>query len=292
MEKYLQIIINSYTGYADYLWKAISQPSWNNYFYWLIGVSLVCFGLEYFFPWRKNQSKIRNDFWMDAFYMFFNFFLFGLMGFSAVSNVFAQFFNDLLASIGITNWAIFTEKNLPYWIHFLILFIFKDFIQFNIHRLLHAVPWLWEFHKVHHSVKEMGFAAHLRYHWMENVVYKVLQYIPLGIIGYGLRDFFAAEIIALCIGHLNHSNFDLPIGKLKYIFNSPQMHLWHHAKYIPSPIGINFGISLSIWDYLFKTAYFPEEDANLELGFEDENEFPKDFVGQELYPLGKKTEKQ
>ncbi len=30
------------------------------------------------------------------------------------------------------------------------------------HLLGHKVPILWEFHKVHHSVEQMGFAAHLR----------------------------------------------------------------------------------------------------------------------------------
>lgn len=63
-----------------------------------------------------------------------------------------------------------------------ILFV-SDFVQWNTHRLLHRVPMLWNFHKVHHSVKEMGFAAHLRYHWMEPVVYKSLLYIPIAIIG-------------------------------------------------------------------------------------------------------------
>jgi AraC-like DNA-binding protein len=61
----------------------------------------------------------------------------------------------------------------------LLLFLVRDFVQWNVHRLLHRAPRLWEFHKVHHSVQQMGFAAHLRYHFMENIVYRTLEYIPL-----------------------------------------------------------------------------------------------------------------
>ena len=76
----------------------------------------------------------------------------------------------------------------------------------------------------------MGFAAHLRYHWMENVVYRVLEYIPLAMIGYGITDFFIVHAFAIVIGHFNHSNLRLPLGPLKYVLNNPQMHIWHHAK--------------------------------------------------------------
>jgi sterol desaturase/sphingolipid hydroxylase (fatty acid hydroxylase superfamily) len=94
----------------------------------------------------------------------------------------------------------------------LTLLIVRDFIQWNIHRLLHRVNFLWEFHKVHHSVEEMGFAAHLRYHWVENVVYRTFEYIPLAMIGFGIEDFFIVHIFTLAVGHFNHSNFRLKLG--------------------------------------------------------------------------------
>lgn len=57
-------------------------------------------------------------------------------------------------------------------------------VQWNTHRLLHKVPFLWEVHKVHHSVREMGYAAHLRYHFGETIVYRTIEYIPLAIISF------------------------------------------------------------------------------------------------------------
>lgn len=290
MKNYWNIIADSYQGYANYLFQEILNPSWHNYFYWLIGVSLFFLALEWFRPWRKDQPKFRKDFWMDTFYMFFNFFLFSLLIYNAVSNVVVNFLNDSLASIGINNLLAFEVMSWPIWSHLLIGFLVRDFVQWWVHRLLHRVPTLWEFHKVHHSVAQMGFAAHLRYHWMENVVYRTLEYLPLALIGIGLRDFFIIHIFTLAVGHFNHSNFRLNIGPLKYIFNNPQMHIWHHAYDLPKERknGVNFGITLCLWDYLFRTNYMPSDGRDIKLGFPGVEEFPKDFLGQNTHGFKKR----
>jgi sterol desaturase/sphingolipid hydroxylase (fatty acid hydroxylase superfamily) len=280
MNKYLTTITDSYTGYWNYLKGEILNPSWHNYFYWLIGLSLFCWTLEILFPWRKNQSIFRKDFFLDGFYMFFNFFLFSLIGYNALSNVGVKAFNDFLALFGITNLVAFNIQSWPVWSQLLVMLLVKDFVDWNVHRILHRVPWLWEFHKVHHSVEEMGFAAHLRYHWMETLVYRTFEYIPLAMIGFGIQDFMIVHIFAVAIGHLNHSNVKISWGPLKYILNSPEMHIWHHAKEIPNRYGINFGITFSFWDYLFKTVYWPRSGRDEQLGFERSEFFPTTFFKQ------------
>lgn len=295
MEKYLDIIKNSYSGYWNYLKNEILlQNNWDNYFYGLIAISLLVWLLEILFPWRKNQSLFRKDFWLDTFYMFFNFFLLNLIVLIALSNTAAALLNDALGLIGlsISSFQLFDVDNLPKWLGLLIFFLVTDFVQWNTHRLLHRVPWLWNFHKVHHSVKEMGFAAHLRYHWMEPVVYKSLLYIPIAIIGgFDAQDVAIVYFFAIAIGHLNHANLGWDYGKLKYIFNNPKMHIWHHAKELPPHVrfGVNYGLTLSLWDYIFKTSYVPHNGRDIELGFEGDEHFPKDFLHQELYPLKTKN---
>lgn len=290
MEKYLKIFVDAYTGYWNYLKDEISNPSWHNYFYWLIGLSLAVWLIEIVIPWRKKQPIFRKDFWLDGFYMFFNFFLFSLIVYNGISNVAVELFNDFLGLFGITNLVAIHVNNLPAWAQLLLLFVLADFIQWNVHRMLHRVPWMWEFHKVHHSVKEMGFAAHLRFHWMETIIYKTVQYIPLSMIGFGIDDFFIVHIATLLIGHLNHANLNLDYGPLKYIINNPKMHIWHHVKDLPEGFtyGINFGISLSLWDYIFKTASIPSEGRDIELGFPGDETFPYDLSHQMIYPLKKK----
>ncbi|MEH6704453.1 MAG: sterol desaturase family protein [Galbibacter orientalis] len=289
MEKYIDIIENSFSGYFNYLVKEISNPSWTNYFYWLIGLSILVFLFEIIVPWRKKQSVIRKGFWLDTFYILFNFFLFSLIGYNALSNVGVELFNDFLGIFGIKNIVALEVKDFPVWMQLLIMFIVADFVQWNIHRMLHRVPWMWKFHKVHHSVKEMGFAAQFRFHFLETIVYKSIQYIPLAMIGFGIEQFFVVHMFSVFVGHLNHANLDWSYGKLGYVFNNPRMHIWHHAKALPAerPYGMNFGLTLSIWDYLFGTAYVPKSGRDIELGFEDDANFPNTFLKQMKYPFKK-----
>lgn len=288
MTKYWEIFVDAYQGYANYLWYELTHPHAKNYLLWLLGISVFFFVLELVKPWRKNQPKFRKDFWLDFFYMFFNFFLFSLIIYNAASEVVVNLWNDALALVGISNLVALEIGSWPVWLQLLTLFLVRDFVQWNIHRLLHRIPFLWEFHKVHHSVEQMGFAAHLRYHWMENVVYRSLEYLPLAMIGFGIDDFFIVHIFTLAVGHFNHSNFKLPLGPLKYLFNNPQMHIWHHAKELPPdrPYGMNFGLTLSLWDYLFGTASIPEDGRDVELGFPGMEEFPDGFLGQNLHGFG------
>jgi len=249
--------------------------------------------LEIVMPWRKGQPRIRTDFWIDAWYMFFNFFVFSLIGYAALSDVVVYALRSgITMATGIADFSWIDVRQLPGWSQLLILFVVRDFIQWNVHRLLHAAPRLWEVHKVHHSVEQMGFAAHLRYHWGETMVYRTIEYLPLSLFGFGLTDFFAVHILALAIGHLNHANFDLPIGPLRYVFNSPQMHIWHHAKHLPAGVkGVNYGISLSCWDWLFGQAYIPSNGRDIPLGFDHIEQYPRGFFKQLLAPFQPRQQK-
>ena len=333
MSRLIEIFLEGYSGYASYLWYEITHPSFNNYFYWLIGVSLFFFVLEVIIPWRKKQAIIRRDFWLDAFYMFFNFFLFSLIIYNAASDVVVNLFNDGIKAAfnGFDLQGLNPMKTWPMWAILITGFVVRDFVQWWVHRLLHWSDWLWQFHQVHHSVEQMGFAAHLRYHWMENIVYRTLEYIPLALLGIGLHDFFIIHIFTLAWGHHNHSNISVShrytgalvlglIGLIisqnlldfnlvgtptmmstiiivgagaaigyfllgpvmKYVFNSPEMHLWHHSYELPKErrYGINFGLTLSMWDYIFGTAYQPHDQGNIRLGFPGVEHFPEAFHQQ------------
>ena len=294
MDKYFTIIQKSYSDYWNYLKQSVlMELNWENYFYGLIVISLVVWLFEIVFPWRKNQAIFRKNFWQDVFYMFFNFFLLNLIVLIALSNSAGQIFNDILGffDLSITSFQLFNINEFPFWLRIFIFFIIIDFVQWFTHTLLHKYDFLWNFHKVHHSVKEMGFAAHLRYHWMEPVVYNSMKYIPLAIMGgFTAKDVALVHFFNITIGHLNHANINWDYGFLKYILNNPKMHIWHHAKELPKEKskGVNFGITLSIWDYIFKTNYIPHSGRDIEIGFENDEDFPKTFIGQEIYPLNKK----
>ena len=288
MEKYVNAFINSFNGTVDWTWKSIvfEVPWYTNYFWGLIAISLIVWALEIAFPWRKQQAILRRDFWLDVFYMFFNFFIFSII-ISGVYKILELLFENFnitsksLALFDISQWAL--------WLQLLTFFIILDFVQWFTHVLLHKYPALWKFHKVHHSVKEMGFAAHLRYHWMENIFYKPLKTFGVMLIGgFEPEQAYVVHFITIAIGHLNHANIKITWGVFKYILNNPVMHLYHHAYLVPEGRnGMNYGISLSLWDYIFKTNYIPEDSGTVEIGFKGDEEFPTNFVAQNLYGFKK-----
>lgn len=288
MEKYFEGFINAIVGTANWTWKSIifEVPWYMNYFWGLIIISLVVWMLEILFPWRKDQSIFRRDFWLDGFYMFFNFFLFAI----AISG-FYKLLGLLFSDLGIkqSSLALIDMSQFPSWLQLLIFFLILDFVQWFTHILLHKYSFLWKFHQIHHSVKEMGFAAHLRYHWMENVFYKPLKTFGVMILGgFEPEQAYIVHFFAIAIGHFNHANIKITWGPLKYVLNNPVMHLYHHAHDLPDgKYGVNFGISLSLWDYIFKTDFIPEDSGTIELGFKGDEKVPNSFWKQITYGLKK-----
>jgi sterol desaturase/sphingolipid hydroxylase (fatty acid hydroxylase superfamily) len=280
MNAYLEIFKNSFLGTVDWPW-------YNNYFWGLIVISLLVWGLEIAFPWRKHQSVFRKDFWLDGFYMFFNFFVFSIV----ISGVYAILEHSFgLFNVTMKSIAVVDISNWPMWVQLIVFFLVLDFVQWFTHVLLHRYDFLWRFHKVHHSVEEMGFAAHLRYHWMENIFYKPLKTFGVMLLGgFEPSQAYLVHFIAISIGHLNHANVHITYGPLKYLLNNPVMHLWHHVYHLPEGLkhGLNYGISLSIWDYIFKTASIPKDDANIKLGYPGVEEMPNSFIGQLTYGFKK-----
>ncbi len=284
MERYINGFIDSFLGSLQWTWKSIlfEVPWYTNYFWGLIVLSLLVWGLEILFPWRKEQSIFRKDFWLDAFYMFFNFFIFAIV-ISGFYKLLELFFLDI--GVSISSLTIIDMSEWPAWAQLAIFFIVLDFVQWFTHILLHRFSFLWRFHQIHHSVKEMGFAAHLRYHWMENILYKPLKTLGVMVLGgFEPEQAYIVHFIAIAIGHLNHSNIKLTWGPLKYVLNNPVMHLYHHAYTLPKgSYGVNFGISLSLWDYLFRTNYIPDDNGETPLGFPGDESVPKDFFHQLWY---------
>ena len=71
----------------------------------------------------------------------------------------------------------------PLWLQFVVFLLLKDFLEWCVHNLLHRVPALWAFHKLHHSIEELDWIGNFRFHWMEVVIYKSLTYFPLVVLG-------------------------------------------------------------------------------------------------------------
>lgn len=253
------------------------------YLYWLLGISAVFFVLERLLPARRGQRALRPQLGNDLFYLvlhgyLWSFFTGGLIG------LFATWTKGGLGLLGLmpkATWLSGTSAPMQFLVYLLV----ADFLQWNVHRLLHRVPLLWKFHQVHHSIQDMDWAGAFRFHWMEVVVYRSLLYVPLLFLGGDSGPLFAVAIFSTIWGHFNHSNLALDIGPLARVFNSPRMHLWHHDASDEGGTAKNFGIVLSLWDWLFGTAYWPRDRAPARLGFPEDERMPADLPRQLAYPL-------
>lgn len=145
------------------------------------------------------------------------------------------------------------------------LFILSDFTRYWLHRLLHTVPFLWEFHKVHHSAKVLTPMTFYRIHPIENLLFGLRYALSIGIVTGVFIYFFGAMIgiyeilgtniflyvFSLMGSNLRHSHVKLSYPKIiENICISPLQHQLHHStKYYDK----NYGGYLSIWDKAFGT---------------------------------------
>lgn len=264
-------------GDIHWLWLQLTlQVDWSqNMLFWVTLMTGLILAVEHWKPWRKEQAFFRKDWGQDLAYLYLNIFVFSIALRSAYT---------LLSTVWSTDLNLLDLRGLAIGWQLLIFFVLQDFLQWCVHRLLHGNAWLWRFHQIHHSVEEMGVAAHFRYHWLENVFYRPTTLATLAFFG-GVEPSMAmvVHLITLGIGHLNHSNLYLSWGPLRYIFNSPSLHLLHHSREHIKGGGVNFGLSLSCWDYLFGTAVEPTLDGTLPLGFEGVEQVPKSLWSQLMY---------
>src|SRR6266852_109484 len=243
---------------------------------WLFGFSLAFLIFERLLP-RHPQRLLRRGFFSDLAYLVFNSEYLGmLLGMIAV---------PVAAHLRVHQWLdIGIMRGQPFWVQFPVLVLVMDFSRYLIHNLLHRVPWLWEFHKVHHSIEELDWIGDWRFHWGEMLVYNALLYAPTALLGASAKVALAVGVFDTLIGHFAHANLRWRIGWLKYVINSPQMHIWHHNHPDCGPVNRNFALTLSVWDWLFGTAHLPEHDP-ARLGFEGIERYPGELPGQWWAPF-------
>jgi len=256
----------------------------NHYVFWLFVVSLLCWALERLRPWRKQQRAFRRDIAQDYLWLAFNGHFAGVL----LSYAAAALLGFADRGLGLDWIKSLADVRLlatrPPWQQFAVFLVAKDFLEWCIHNLLHRVPWLWEFHKLHHSIEELDWIGNMRFHWMEIVVYKGLSYLPLVLLGVDHRVVFWVAVFSTLVGHLNHANLDLSWGPLGYVVNSPRFHVWHHDVILHGRAGQNFAIVFTLWDWLFGTAHAAEGQP-ARLGFEGMERFPRSLPARMVYPF-------
>jgi sterol desaturase/sphingolipid hydroxylase (fatty acid hydroxylase superfamily) len=158
-------------------------------------------------------------------------------------------------------------------------FVFDDFIRFIHHYLMHKIPWLWKFHKTHHSATTLTPLTLYRTHPIESAIATVRNSFSLSIATSFFVFLFQSELTMVTLfgvnffgflfnllgSNLRHSHIPISFGALENIFISPKQHQIHHSA-DPAHFDKNFGVSLSIWDILFKSHLKSKSIRRLKFG--------------------------
>ncbi len=265
--------------------------STKNYFFWLLIVSVFTFFLERIFTWRKSQKVLRKGIVQDLFFLIFNGHYAGILIAYLAVYVLGSLFhlsglNGMMMRIRSLNLLIAW----PIVIQGIAFLLIKDFVSWLTHILLHRVPWMWQFHKLHHSITELDWIGNFRFHWMEIIIYRAFTYFPLVILGVPQQVILVIAVIETLIGNLNHANIHWGYGFMGYILNSPRFHAWHHDIVShDSKYGQNYAIIFSFWDRIFGTVYYPhDKEMPQHFGFKGMQIFPETLGKRLIYPLFKK----
>lgn len=158
--------------------------------------------------------------------------------------------------------------------------VVDDFASFFIHYLMHKIPWLWEFHKIHHSATALNPFTQYRIHPVELIINNfrglVVKGIITGVFLYlasgqvSLLTFFGINIFNFLFffwgANLRHSHVKLKyFNFLEYFIISPYQHQIHHSNN-PELYDTNMGSRLAIWDWMFGTLIRSESVKTLRFG--------------------------
>ncbi len=175
-------------------------------------------------------------------------------------------------------------RELPIWIQIPVAVLLGDFIIYWGHRLSHRVAFLWRFHRVHHTAERLDWLAAYREHPLDNLYTRFLENVPVVLLGFSLES--AAGLVAFrgVWGLFIHSNVQLPLGPLRFVLGSPQLHHWHHDPEIGARH--NFANLMPIMDLIFGTYYGPQGRSPTVYGT-GEGEPPSEhgYVSQLIRPL-------
>ncbi len=171
----------------------------------------------------------------------------------------------------------------------LLMALVADFGTFLGHYIMHKVPFLWEFHKVHHSAEVMTPMTVYRMHPVDDIFTIALGGILTGVVDGAIRFFItpAPSQYVLCglsmvtflfylSGYnLRHSHTWLSYGpRLSKVLISPAQHQIHHSS-AKRHWDKNFGFIFAIWDWMFGSLYVPTgyEQLKFGLGTGEESEY-------------------
>jgi sterol desaturase/sphingolipid hydroxylase (fatty acid hydroxylase superfamily) len=180
------------------------------------------------------------------------------------------------------------------------MFLAYEFAYWFDHYLKHEIPFLWEFHRVHHTAETLTPVTVFRVHPIDTLVFYNIAVLIMattnatvgyltGQAGHGfvIGGSNALTLIGIfLLGHLQHSHMWIAFtGIWGRLFLSPAHHQIHHST-DPAHFGKNLGSSIALFDLIFGTLLIPtRRRQKLVFGVEPGRHSPHTITGGLVTPF-------
>lgn len=258
-------------------WETLALPL-------TIAWALLMICLEGLFPYDRRQKLFREGFFLD-------FFWYTIVEGTVLGIVITAFAKWLGANAParfhiVSSWPVYAQLAFFWVTHDLYIYWF--------HRLQHRSKILWRTHEAHHSGKDVDWLSGSRSHSLEILINQTIEYVPIWVLGAAPEVAAMKGLLDATWGMYIHSNINVRMGWLQYVFNGPEAHRWHHASdQVVGEDNINYATKIALWDWLFGTAFLPKGQKPTGYGLWGNAPFPDGFFKQHLWafrPFVKKNE--
>ena len=182
----------------------------------------------------------------------------------------------------------------------IVLFLAYEIGYWVDHYLKHRVPFLWEFHKLHHTADVLTPLTNFRNHPIDNIIFGYMLAFFIGgasgvlewLLNQHTQSFTVDGknilfiVFLWTIGHLQHSQFWIPFrGVWGRLILSPAHHQIHHSR-DPAHYNRNLGSVLAVWDWAFGTLEIPTtKNPHLVYGADNAGAAPHSTFGILVTPM-------
>ena len=174
-------------------------------------------------------------------------------------------------------WGLLPQLRLEPISQVILSVILLDLIYYGAHRINHLVPFLWRFHRAHHSDLDVDVTTSVRFHLDEVLITTGIKGLSVLALGVSPVGFLVSETALLAAGQFQHSNIRLPAVLerwLRLIIVTPPMHWIHHSRR-SAEHNTNYGTMFSGWDRWFGTYFMGVQQSQISVGL-DEYPAPED----------------
>lgn len=229
--------------------------------------------LEIAFPAWRPQRFFRPHWWTDLSFLLGQYLLFNGATFWLLERITP--YVHAVTPQALRAWV----GGMNFWLQALLVILAGDFLIYWGHRLQHRFDFLWRFHAIHHSSEHLDWLAAHREHPVDSIYTIFIVNLPIFALGFPVASLASFAMFRGLWAIYIHANVRLPIGPLRALIGSPELHHWHHHRTRDAG---NYANVSPLMDLIFGTYRCPDHEPEA-LGIDEP--ISQNYLGQLLHPF-------